>query len=187
MKSGHFLTYHVNWATPIIFVAIAAVLLLLFTKIFEPKLMEWGFSLQKGEIEVDEDLPNFFTSVKLSQADEVVKEEENMRKNFGILLNDPDTIEKLDNTAQPKKAIQGTPWYTVLSNIKYQNSFNYIGAFIEEREKLIEDGFVDDDIVGNDGEFTDAGKRLRYEQSDMVMILLNLAVIPDEVVKAMHF
>jgi len=43
----------------------------------------------------------------------------------------------------PKKAIQGTPWYTVLSNMKYQSDFHYIGAFIEEREKLIEDGFDD--------------------------------------------
>tara|TARA_B110000285_G_scaffold234791_1_gene313039 strand:- start:507 stop:668 length:162 start_codon:yes stop_codon:yes gene_type:complete len=28
----------------------------------------------------------------------------------------------------------------MLSNPKYQNDFNYIGAFVKEREKLIEDG-----------------------------------------------
>jgi len=28
--------------------------------------MKWGFALQSKEIEVDEDLPNFFKTVKLS-------------------------------------------------------------------------------------------------------------------------
>ena len=72
----------------------------------------------------------------------------------------------------PKKAIQGTPWYTVLSNMKYQIAFHYIGAFVEEREKLIEDGY--DDKQTKD--------EWRWEQSDFVMIALNLAVIPDTVI-----
>jgi hypothetical protein len=63
------------------------------------------------EISVDEDLPNFYKSIKLSHADELVKENENMMKNFGFEPNDPDTIEILDATKQPKKEIQGTPWY----------------------------------------------------------------------------
>jgi len=29
----------------------------------------------------------------------------------------------------------------MLSNPQYSSDFNYIGAFISEREKLIEDGF----------------------------------------------
>lgn len=106
-----------------------------------------------------------------------------MQDNYGLLINDPDTIKLLDETCQPKKACQGTPWYTVLSNVKYQNSFNYIGAFIGEREKLIEDGTPEE--FDNNGEMSKANVRIRCEQSDMVMILLNLAVIPDEVVKKM--
>ena len=62
-----------------------------------------------------------------------------MKDNFGICINDPDTIEKLQATCIPKKAIQGTPWYQVLSNPKYAALFYYIGAFVDEREKLIED------------------------------------------------
>jgi hypothetical protein len=41
--------------------------------------MKWGFAMASKEIKVDEDLPNFFKSVKLSQADELVKENENMQ------------------------------------------------------------------------------------------------------------
>ena len=40
--------------------------------------------MMKKDIEVDEDLPNFFKVIKLSQADELVNEEENMMNNFGI-------------------------------------------------------------------------------------------------------
>jgi hypothetical protein len=60
-----------------------------------------------------------------------------------MLINDPDTIDSLKGIIMPKKACQGTPWYQMLSNPKYQNDFNYIGAFINEREKLIEDGQKD--------------------------------------------
>ena len=73
--------------------------------------MAWGYGLSDGEINVDEDLPNFFNCVKLSHADELIKENENMKENFGFEYNDPDTIEILDATKIPKKACQGTPWY----------------------------------------------------------------------------
>lgn len=72
------------------------------------------------EICVDEDLPNFFTAIKLSQADELLEEQINMRENFGFQHNDPDTIEKLDHCSVPKKTFTGTPWYQILSNPIYQ-------------------------------------------------------------------
>ena len=78
----------------------------------------------------------------------------------------------------PKKAIQGTPWYQILSNPKYSNDFYYIGAFVNEREKLIEDGF------GENEQFAEEEKQTRCEQSDMIVVLLNLAYIPDEIVRS---
>jgi hypothetical protein len=109
----------------------------------------------------------------------------------------------------PKKAIQGTPWYQLLSNPLYEDGFNYIGAFIAEREKLIEDGYTDESYTKEtaatanqkhtnypmlkpedetkEGDMTERCKRQRWEQSDMVMILMNLAYIPDEVAKKINF
>lgn len=49
----------------------------------------------------------------------------------------------------------------------YSDDFYYIGAHVDERDKLIKDG---DEEEGND-----------CEQSDIVMILLNLSCIPDEI------
>lgn len=136
-------------------------------------------------MKVDEDLPNFFKCVKLSQADEIIKEEENMIKNFGFQINDPDTIQRLKEINVPKKPCQGTPWYTILSNPNYMSQFNYIGAYVTEREKLIEDGQADD--LDSQGEIKAYQKALRCEQSDMVMILLNLSVVPDEVIQKLDF
>lgn len=98
-----------------------------------------------------------------------------MKENYGFEHNDPDTIELLEKATIPKKAIQGSPWYQILSNYKYQDQFQYIGAFIDEREKLIEDGYSDDN------------KKLKDEQSDFVMVMLNLAYIPDSIVKKVDF
>ena len=55
----------------------------------------------------------------------------------------------------------------------YADSFCYIGAHIDEREKLIRDDDDDDDN--------------NCEQSDIVMILLNLSNIPDEVAQQFDF
>jgi hypothetical protein len=55
----------------------------------------------------------------------------------------------------------------------YADAFCYIGAHIDEREKLIRDDDDDDDN--------------NCEQSDIVMILLNLSNIPDEVAQQFDF
>lgn len=105
-----------------------------------------------------------------------------MRENYGFSFNDGDTITALRNAKNPKKAIQGTPWYQILSNPKYSNQFNYIGSFVGERYKLIEDGTIDQEENGKTV-YSEETMRVRGEQSDLIMVLLNLAYIPDDVVR----
>ena len=73
----------------------------------------------------------------------------------------------LDATKMPRKAIQGSPWYVVLSNPAYSEAFNYIGPHVREREKLIEDGDKDRFVVGENGKptnvLTNECKRDRWE------------------------
>lgn len=188
MRSDHLMAWHLDWVTPQILFGLLAIGLYVIQKVAGDKLAEWGFQMADCEIAVDEDLPNFFKSVKLSQADELIAENTNMMENFGFEPNDPDTIRILDSTVVPKKAIQGTPWYQILSNFNYANEFNYIGAFVNEREKLIEDGYPE---VFEDGDqskgMTLACKKARFEQSDMVVILLNISYVPDDVARKINF
>ena len=57
--------------------------------------------------------------------------------------------------------MQGTPWYSILTNSRYAEDFNYIGAHISEREKLIEDGKEDEE--DEDGEIIEEQKHIRFE------------------------
>lgn len=41
---------------------------------FRDYLEKWGLLKKLDDLQVDEDLPNFFQAVKLSQADEIVLE-----------------------------------------------------------------------------------------------------------------
>lgn len=82
-----------------------------------------------------------------------------MGDNYGFTQNDPNTIRILKSVRVPKKCIQGTPWYQILSNPKYAGAFNYIGAHIFEREKLIEDGFANE----KDPEVYEEQKAIRCE------------------------
>jgi len=72
-----------------------------------------------------------------------------------------------------------------LSNPRYSHLFYYIGAFVGEREKLIEDGFAE----SSERKFGEEEMAIRCEQSDMIILLLNLAFIPDSVItdKDMNF
>lgn len=129
--------------------------------------------MQQKDIEVDEDLPNFYSTVKLSHADEVLMESENMKNNYSVEIELPTVTSTLNNTKIPKRATQRTPWYNILNNSDYTDAFYYIGAHIPEREKLIMD---QDEEEGND-----------TEQSDIVMLLLNLGSIPDQVAQNFNF
>jgi hypothetical protein len=93
MPSGHFITFSVNWASPMLVMALCAVFIVAFIRFCPKRLrMVLHFSLQEKEIKVDEDLPNFFDTILLSQADELVNEEKNVKDYFGIAFNDPDTV-----------------------------------------------------------------------------------------------
>lgn len=84
MKSLHMLRFEPGHASPMLIMAASAVFIISFTKIFKDYIGKWGFALQSKEIKVDEDLPQFFTTIRLGQADEIVLEEENMQKHFGL-------------------------------------------------------------------------------------------------------
>jgi hypothetical protein len=44
------------------------------------------------QFEVDEDLPNFFKTISLGQADMIVNEEAHCKNKYCVLVNDPDTV-----------------------------------------------------------------------------------------------
>lgn len=59
------------------------------------------------------------------------------------------------------------------------NAFNFVPSYVQEREKIINDGYklAEDEV----------SIKYKCEQSDFVMILLQLAYIPDEIIQKVNF
>lgn len=140
---------------------------------FYDYLTAWGFTISSNDIEVDENLPNFFESVKLSDADWLVKENNYAKEEYNIQFVNPVVIARLDDWQPAKKPISGIAWYNLLANPAYVRAFNYINIDVPNREDLIVDG---DDEEGND-----------CEQSDMVSVLVNLAYVRPDVARSFRF
>jgi hypothetical protein len=96
MKSEHFVHGGVDWASPVLLLCLVSVLLQIVQRCFAGYLMRWGFAMSRDEIAVDEDLPGFFTVMRLAQRDQLIAMSANMKENFGFEFTDPDTIEALE-------------------------------------------------------------------------------------------
>jgi len=170
MKSKHLLIFRICQSSPLLAIVAAHLcLMLIYVAIPANLLSRWGLTSHSEVPVVDEDLPNFFRAVKLREADRLLSEDEMMRSRYGFEIREWELTDKLQNTAWPEKAIQGTPWYSVLGNLRYTEPFGYIGPHEKERDLYIKDCDEDDDNNG--------------EQSDVVSILLNLGSIPDFVAR----
>lgn len=69
MKSQHLISFDVRestWAFPMLLLALCSIFILIAQKLFDETLRNMGYGMQKKDIEVDEDLPNFFDAIRLS-------------------------------------------------------------------------------------------------------------------------
>ena len=72
MKSDHHMEFlAAPWATPLLMMGFFAIFLLVLKRVFKDYLQEWGFAMNRKDIDVDEGLPNFFESVKLTASEEL--------------------------------------------------------------------------------------------------------------------
>ena len=152
-----------------ILISISLIVIHIARSYFYETMSSLGYSITSTTIEVDENLPNFFESVKLSDADWVVEENKYYRETYQLKFVDQDFADRLDDTKVAKKPISGIAWYNILANPRYIRDFNYMTASLPDREDYIVDGDSDE---GND-----------CEQSDLVKILLNLAYLEPEMAK----
>ena len=104
-------------------------------------------SLKVGELEIDEDLANYFTTLDHHDRNWSLKEEENCRNVLKMKILSDETIERLNSTQLGSGHMQGVHSYDILANPLYLDDFQYFSADLEDREKYIVD---DDDDEDND-------------------------------------
>lgn len=74
-------------------IAIPLLVIIFFRRSLYPLMEKWGYTISNNQISVDENLPNFFEAVKLADADWMVFENSNLRKNYGYNFI-PETVEE---------------------------------------------------------------------------------------------
>lgn len=91
MKSHHMVeNLKINHATPLFAMAIISLFMVILQKAIPDNILQkLGFTLSQEDIIVNEDLPNFYTSIKLKQADQVIMESDNLKTNYGLEIVDP--------------------------------------------------------------------------------------------------
>jgi len=74
METGHTVASSLgtNQAAPLFLMSVAVFVIIILEAYFKEHLVKWGFALSSNEIEVDENLPDFYLAVKLSDADWLV-------------------------------------------------------------------------------------------------------------------
>ena len=176
-----------------------AILLFIITvlkKLFPNILDKWGFNISRNKIEVDQSLPNFFHAIQRNQ-EKILAETKyySDKYNFDILnqsvldkltnvmvgedesnvkipqlmnrksnvtqLNGSDFKVSITKVRKNKKVITNIAWYSMIENMRYMREFNYFPASMANRNSYIVDDDSDEDN--------------NCEQSDIVIILLNLA------------
>lgn len=119
--------------------------------------------LEIGDVDLDEEIGEYWESLDAEDRQWSLKEEENNRDALNMKLLTDEQHLGLINSAMTKdgKTLMGTHSYDILANPLYLDDFQYVSAAQENRAECIID---DDDEEGNDA-----------AQSDMVRVALNLA------------
>lgn len=65
MKSEHYFYLGVNWAIPLLLVALCAIFIQIVQRLFNERLAKIGFGMSSTDIPVDENLPHFFDIIPL--------------------------------------------------------------------------------------------------------------------------
>ena len=131
-------------------------------------------ALRIGDIELNEEIDNYWAALDSNDREWSQKEEENNR-NLPIsqLLTD-EQYDRLNSTKPTDgKTLQGVHSYDILANPLYLDDFQYVSAAEENRDLLIID---DDDQEGND-----------TAQSDLVRIALNMAYLTEQEGRTLKF
>jgi len=153
-QSGHIWTsvfkkegYHHQPGVPLLIGFWVLFILIVFRNSFFRWFVRVFPSARVGEIEIDEDLDNYFKTLDDEDRKWSLKEEENCRNVLNMKILAEHTLERLNATELGKSHMQGVHTYDILANPLYLDDFQYFSAALEDRDKYIIDG---DDNEGND-------------------------------------
>ena len=112
------------------------------------KIESYFPSMAIGDIELDEDIDNYWSSLDGEDHKWSSREEENSRKALNMPLLTSRQYQALKNrTETAGKTLQGVHSYDILANPLYFDDFQYVTAAEDDRDEMIID---DDEDESND-------------------------------------
>ena len=119
-----------------------------------------------GDIDLDEDIDNYWASLDDEDRKWSQREELNSRSALNMrLLTEKQYHAMMGKEKTEGKTLQGVHSYDILANPLYLDDFQYVTAAEEDRDEMI----IDDDAEeGNDS-----------AQSDLVRVMINLAYLTE--------
>ena len=130
--------------------------------------------LRIGDIEINEDIDNYWACLDEEDRKWSTREEENARSELRMHILTDEQFDRLKTEKQTTgKTLQGVHSYDILANPLYLDDFQYVTAAEDDRADMIID---DDDDEGNDN-----------AQSDLVRLSLNLAFMLEEKARKFKF
>ena len=135
MATGHGLDtiFVLDHAFPMVVIALCSLVLVFFSKVFTATMARWGYVISKREIIVDENLPNFFEAITLTESEWIIAENKNLREIYGFNMMQREIEDKLDCLPAGTKYIRGVAWYQILANPVYARDFCFIEADVPNR------------------------------------------------------
>ena len=161
--------YGANPAMPLLVMFWFLLIGIVFRDFLYRRVARWIPSIKVGELEIDEDLDNYFNTLDDHDRNWSIKEEENARETLKMKILDDETLTKLRATKMEKSHMKGVHCYDILANPLYLDDFQYFSCSMDNRADYIID---DDEDEGNDN-----------AQSDLVKMVLNLAFLTEEKAK----
>jgi len=96
MKSGHYVGFHTNQASPLLLAGVLCALVVIVQCIFPEELLKrLGYTMAMDSLSVDEDLPNFFKSLPIREANMLIAEHEHVQAEYGFELLDSYFVDRL--------------------------------------------------------------------------------------------
>ncbi len=134
---------------------------------FGKKIENYFTSMKIGDIDLDENIDNYWASLDEEDRKWSQREEENARHALNMPLLTEMQLQSLSTIPMTKgKTLQGVHSYDILANPLYLDDFQYVTAAEDDRNDMIID---DDEDESNDA-----------MQSDLVRVALNLAFVTEK-------
>lgn len=134
----------IKWPMMLVFIFLT---LIYFCGTFMEKVIGHCFpSLMIGDIELNEDIDNYWASLDEGDRKWSLKEEENSRSLLTSALLTDEQFQRLQSMDMTKgKPLQGVHSYDILANPLYLDDFQYVTAAEDDRDLMIIDDDVDED------------------------------------------